>query len=350
MSGKIKNRKGSLKDFLRYRRDEMTGEERNSFERELQKDPFLTEAGEGFDAFPDTEVTEDLSRLHKRLKNRTIQKTRFIYYRIAASVAVLMVITTVFIVTQRNDQVSTLSEKIEKEEMVSESTPAEKPIPSPAEKAADKKEDIVIPPARKAKTGKQPEIIKIEEKGVAGVQVAEARDQVAEAQDKAEETEVQDAGAGVRVAEAQPEIQDSEGAKDDFASVQGKVSEEKSIVSEKKMDMARAAGAPANYKSAALRDYNPPQPVIGKDSFDIYLAKNIRIPESKGGEQRVVVVSFKVSVDSTVKNIKVINTPGQLYSREAIRLIKDGPKWIPGNENGIIMEDEVKLTILFNKN
>ena len=47
MSDRNKNRRMSLSEFFRYIRKELKGRERNSFERELQKDPFTEEALEG---------------------------------------------------------------------------------------------------------------------------------------------------------------------------------------------------------------------------------------------------------------------------------------------------------------
>jgi hypothetical protein len=46
-----------------------------------------------------------------------------------------------------------------------------------------------------------------------------------------------------------------------------------------KMSSACAAGEPAIAKIEKIIDYLPPEPLAGKDSFNIYPAKNIRNPE-----------------------------------------------------------------------
>jgi hypothetical protein len=46
-----------------------------------------------------------------------------------------------------------------------------------------------------------------------------------------------------------------------------------------KMSSACAAGEAANAKIEKIIDYLPPEPLAGKDSFNIYPAKNIRNPE-----------------------------------------------------------------------
>ena len=92
----------------------MTGKERNSFERELQKDPFLEEASEGFALISPDEVSADYNNLHKQLQQRATYRRRIIYYRIAASIAALMVISSIFILTYKSKsdkQLVAISEK-----------------------------------------------------------------------------------------------------------------------------------------------------------------------------------------------------------------------------------------------
>jgi len=315
MTDKNKNKKSSLTGFLRYRRNEMTGEERNAFERELQRNPFAEEAVEGFDSISTEEALRDMDHLQKRLKTITSKRKGFIYYRIAASVAVLMVISTIFIVTQRRKQVVTLSENISMEGKAPFSIPIQEPLSMPTKQVSDKKKDIPPPVPQTAKADDQPANIKVAE-----LLVAEPQKQV---------------------------FQDSEVTKPDPSAITAEEVAVKTFEAEKRMDIARAAPTPANAKSVTFRDYTPAQPVVGKDSFDIYIEKNIRKPESEKSEQQVVVISFKVLIDSTITNIKIINTPGQPYSREAIRLIKEGPAWKPAKENRMIIEDTVRVSIIF---
>ena len=132
MSDKNKNNKSLLPDFLRYRRDEMTKLERNSFERELQKDPFTEEAEEGFASISPDEASTDLTSLHSRLRKRVQRKRGFAFYRLAASVAVLMIISSIFIIVERNKSGKQLSENDVKYEL-SQSTD-NKPAAAPKEK------------------------------------------------------------------------------------------------------------------------------------------------------------------------------------------------------------------------
>jgi hypothetical protein len=110
--------------------------------------------------------------------------------------------------------------------------------------------------------------------------------------------------------------------------------------------MAMAAGAPESAKARRLNDRTSARPSVGVDSFNIYLEKNIRNLEPEIAEN-LVVISFTVNTDSTLSPIIVISSPGNNYSTEAIRLIKEGPAWYPAIVNGKAVEEEVKLTVRF---
>ena len=100
MKEKDKDKKPGFTDFLKYRGNNLDGNEKNSFERELQKDPFAAEAEEGFSSVDPSLLGKDMSDLEKRLKSRTGNERRIVWYRIAASIAVLVVITQIFFIAR----------------------------------------------------------------------------------------------------------------------------------------------------------------------------------------------------------------------------------------------------------
>ena len=67
------------------------------------------------------------------------------------------------------------------------------------------------------------------------------------------------------------------------------------------------------------------------------------IPGTKGGSR----LSFSVHTDGSIDSIKIIRSPGKIFSDEAIRLLRSGPSWQPAEENGQIIEDQVRLRIVF---
>jgi outer membrane biosynthesis protein TonB len=117
MTERNKNRKKELEDFLRYSQDQMSDEERNAFERSLQRDPFDAEAMEGLSSITSEEALDDLAGLKDEVLRRTTRRiqttrnTRTMWYRIAAAVAVLLVVTSVLF-TLFNDRMGKLDRKV----------------------------------------------------------------------------------------------------------------------------------------------------------------------------------------------------------------------------------------------
>ena len=72
----------------------------------------------------------------------------------------------------------------------------------------------------------------------------------------------------------------------------------------------------------------------GPDAFMQYLAKHTHYPaEAKGCSGRVF-IHFVVERDGSISHIKVLRGICPLLDREAVSVIKDMPKWIPGYQKG----------------
>ena len=67
----------------------------------------------------------------------------------------------------------------------------------------------------------------------------------------------------------------------------------------------------------------------------------------KDGDKAVVVLSFLVRDNGSPDSIKVITSPGEQFSEEAVRLIKEGPKWKPATEKGNPTEEKAIVRIVF---
>ena len=147
MSDRSQHRKKELEDFLRYSQDQMSEEERNAFERSLEQDPFAAEAMEGLSSISPEEAGADLAGLQNRIQKRidqpskTRQVTRKMWYRVAAAMAALLVVTSVLF-TLFNDRMGQLDRKVaespelEKEAVTPESSVKTIPIQREADDVA----------------------------------------------------------------------------------------------------------------------------------------------------------------------------------------------------------------------
>ena len=323
MSEKNRNRKTSLSDFIRYRRIKMSDEERNAFERELQKDPFAEEAAEGFEAVTPEEAERDLLSIKRRLTKRTTRKKRFIYYRIAASVAVLMVISSIFIVVERNkpeERPPYTSQGLE-EMLIAESRPVVKPDVDMerTEKFSEPKEaKSAEPPAKQEIQAVAAEPLRMEQEKAAREEAADTHDAVREKK------------AEVYITNDQLIVPVAAMAKGRKVAAVDQISKSDSV------------------KEELIPGYIPPEPLTGKENFDKYLQESIRRPDTITSGQRVVVVlDFKVLTNGTIDSIRVLKSPDKIFSDEAIRLIREGPAWKPAMQEGKRIDDNISVRIVF---
>jgi protein TonB len=73
----------------------------------------------------------------------------------------------------------------------------------------------------------------------------------------------------------------------------------------------------------------------GKEAFAKFLTKNLITPgELETGEKKAVLVRFRVDTDGSISKTEVVQSDGEDYSREVVRVLSKMPKWIPAMQNG----------------
>jgi TonB family protein len=80
----------------------------------------------------------------------------------------------------------------------------------------------------------------------------------------------------------------------------------------------------------------PPQYVGGIEAFYRYLSQNIRYPYQarRNNITGRVICQFVVEKDGSLSGFKVARSPDNELSREALRVLKQSPNWIPGIQHG----------------
>lgn len=356
MSDQNKNKKSSLSEFLRYRKDEMSAKERNSFERELQKDPFEEEAMDGLAEINPADASKDILQLQKLIKLKSSRHKRLIRYSIAASVAVLMVISSIYIIVERKSSVGQLSVAEERKEVfeITENAPLMEPVSKDKTEGSlmedkDNYQGIGVTSesekAAETTKGAGGEVeIKTRELQVADqipvndIHAAEADIEGEQVAAPAKMMATERAITNVSLKEQQVKSYSKNFANQDTSAYDSK----EIIITDSKRSRA------ASRKENTINDYVPPQPVTGKEAFEKYLQDYQQRPDSTTSGQRVVVVvSFMVRNDGKVDSIRIVKSPYKLFSDEAIRLIKNGPFWKPAREDGKNIDDEVSVKVVF---
>lgn len=85
------------------------------------------------------------------------------------------------------------------------------------------------------------------------------------------------------------------------------------------------------YNTAGI-DVKPDFPG-GLQEFYNFIGKNYKTPNVKNLKGKVFVM-FVVEKDGSLSDIKVIRDIGHGTGEEAIRVLKECPNWIPGEQNG----------------
>ena len=105
-----------------------------------------------------------------------------------------------------------------------------------------------------------------------------------------------------------------------------------------------------------VRRERPPAPMSigalpagGYKAFQEYLKKDLEYPEQalKEGKEGNVKLSFTVAEDGSLQNIKVVRGISEECDAEAIRLLKEGPKWYPAVQKGRRTARTVEVSVPF---
>jgi hypothetical protein len=402
-----KNIGNRLAEFFRYIRNELSGKERNFFERGIQRDPFEEEALDGFSTITEQEAEEDITNLNERLRKRTLRNSRSLIYRIAGIVVLFIAVSAVVVVSVIKKPENQLAintpapEKLEitrnqpiivsdsKDNAISARAREEKKSFTESDQKATKGASKIND--RVKETNEISNDIALTESNdfaskeeiskklvVSAPMAALARKQPSSGYTisgkiLSSEDNLPIPGANIQIkgtsngAITNPDgnfsitIPDSSG-KTLIASFIGMESQEIKAKPDSHVQISlNSSGAPlsevvvvgystkqSDREEEDISEYIHPQPVSGKSEFDEYVKNNLHRPEvADGGKKMVVVLSFLVRTNGEIDNFRIIKSPGKAYSDEAIRVINSGPGWNPAMDNGKPVEEDVRLRIVF---
>jgi TonB family protein len=430
MSHRKKNR-NDLSRFLKYTGDGMNGKERNSFERELQRDPFEAEAAEGLSMVNAEEAKKDMLDIEKRLTVLNKKRRIFTPLGIAAAITLLIGTSAILVVIRHNAEPQLVSQAVEQKKSVtaSESKPETKTTiekssgegTGAGSQAAKMSAPVVVTETLENIATENP----IGSVAVAEKPLAETKDKdvINISADKKEMLRGNVAGLEIRNAssrtwDTEPSVaagtvrriitgtiisnDDKEplpgasvvikgtsiGAVTDL---NGKFSidagtdssltlvasfigmERKEIKSRPDTNLLIAMNSDARALDEVVvvgygvarkedatgsvvtinldenqSDYNQPEPSGGFKEFNDYIEANIHYPEGIENKTReVVVLGVTILADGDLSDIRVIKSPSQAFSDEAISLVRQGPAWKAATRGGKSFEEEVRIRIVF---
>lgn len=87
----------------------------------------------------------------------------------------------------------------------------------------------------------------------------------------------------------------------------------------------------------------------GTMAMQKYISENINYPQAslEKNDQGRVYISFIVNTDGSLDSVTVVRGATKELNEEAVRLITNMPKWIPGSEKGQTVRSRCRLPIVF---
>ena len=102
---------------------------------------------------------------------------------------------------------------------------------------------------------------------------------------------------------------------------------------------------PISKEQQTIKETFPP----GENGLMLFLSKMIKYPvvAEENGIQGKVVCTFVVNVDGSISDVKVIKSVDPSLDKEAIRVLKSMPKWVPGKQKGKVVKVKYTLPVTF---
>ena len=87
----------------------------------------------------------------------------------------------------------------------------------------------------------------------------------------------------------------------------------------------------------------------GMQELMVYLGKNIKYPTiaQENGTQGRVIIQFVVERDGTISDVRVARGVDPYLDKEAVRVVKSMPMWIPGKQNGKAVRVMFTVPVMF---
>jgi TonB family protein len=87
----------------------------------------------------------------------------------------------------------------------------------------------------------------------------------------------------------------------------------------------------------------------GKDGWRSYLQSNLRYPDVAidKGTMGVVKIACTVMPDGSIKDAIIVENPGDGLGEESLRIVTEGPKWVPGKVNGKPTVQRILVPVTF---
>lgn len=134
-----------------------------------------------------------------------------------------------------------------------------------------------------------------------------------------------------------------------YSSTTSNVNNNNSVVSRNNNEQSKWTSSREEKANSSKEQIVMPMFPGGSSALFQYLSQNINYPENcvKKGIQGRVVIGVIIGTDGYIKDTWVMNSVDPDLDKEALRVVKNMPKWIPANDNGNPIRIKYNIPITF---
>ncbi len=306
--------------------------EKNALERESQKDLFLSDALEGLENLSRSDYLEDIKSLEDKLDMRTKRKILHRWMAVAATIIFIGGISFLLFLLIPQDSGRIAQNRGGKKSSVVELQPGTD-------------EETVEPVASE-------EIIATK-KGEEGMTENKQKQQITRQQKSVVAKRSSEEKGVLQIVDDEVELDEELGFSDvdEFANDDEAIVEPVAAIAAKRaqvFDSSRKEEVAA-YSIVANDQDRSAAPEMGMERYKVELELRINKLNKTGGRKIKATIELTISPNGRIDKVDVLRLSEKGFNDELIRIIQDGPAWIPAIRDGLPIEDKVKFKIFIDR-
>jgi|GEM_PF-2627518 len=346
-------------DIEKYLKGQFNSMERHRLEKKALADPFLAEALQGGESLTGQEFSDDLNAIRQKIN---FEKRNSFFWPLRVAAGIILIISITWITVQLTENETSNHLALQKQEPTEKNAfPLNELSPDPSKEMPSASADQQTSSSKRAKSLQNQPVIS--EKPQVDAEAAEAgEDAVASAPVPAEQELKAFEMKGETITDKEKDKQTelsrvSESDEKKIAVVPSKRDEPvpaatRSLALRKKSEAPGGAAVAKDEEQPTMGEISPvtlPMPVGGIPQFNKYVEENLRYPQAARSNniQGDVIVEFEIDANGNYRNFRINKSLGYGCDEEAIRLIKEGPKWNSVIQGGNVINNKASVTIPF---
>jgi TonB family protein len=333
-------------ELMAYSQGNLSNREMHRLELHLINCELCNEALDGITSIEETTLSKSLTNIRAKTETKSninISITKKQWMAMAASFAIIAVVSIVFFfIPEGEDTMIAEKSSIPEEVLVDEDSSLKNKTADSLNMIAQREDsllaiaDVSVPQI----AAREEQVIEVVEEEARGFAVSDLPDELAEPATIIDTSFLAD------------------NIIQEFDAEELKSDEDRDIAARSKKTAAPAAGAETPALSEAIAsdtklgnasNYKAAEPDKGRKSYERYLKRNLKYPDA-AKESKIegeVVLVLSINTFGSITNIDVVQSLGYGCDQEAIRLIREGPEWVPGTMSNTAIDDKVMVAVPF---